>query len=157
MFHADAVLDFSMSTIVYCILIFNLVWLVNYATFYFSFSYHSKRKNLLAFSWFWFFYSYFYFIIIFLKYHPDVNKQPGATEKFKEISAAYEVYQSLIFIFVLFLSIFKLSCFLWDPETKCWIDDLIIVNMICILLTFRKFQFLSSVIVYYYETTTFFS
>ncbi|MFS7980541.1 putative Heat shock protein DnaJ, cysteine-rich [Helianthus anomalus] len=24
-------------------------------------------------------------------YHPDVNKQPGATEKFKEISAAYEV------------------------------------------------------------------
>lgn len=29
--------------------------------------------------------------IILLKYHPDVNKQPGATEKFKEISAAYEV------------------------------------------------------------------
>ena len=26
-----------------------------------------------------------------LKYHPDVNKEPGATEKFKEISAAYEV------------------------------------------------------------------
>lgn len=25
------------------------------------------------------------------KYHPDVNKQPGATEKFKEISTAYEV------------------------------------------------------------------
>ncbi|KAL8117361.1 uncharacterized protein LOC141661910 [Apium graveolens] len=25
------------------------------------------------------------------QYHPDVNKQPGATEKFKEISAAYEV------------------------------------------------------------------
>ncbi|XP_048439863.1 chaperone protein DnaJ-like isoform X2 [Pyrus x bretschneideri] len=24
------------------------------------------------------------------QYHPDVNKQPGATEKFKEISAAYE-------------------------------------------------------------------
>ncbi|MBA0662311.1 hypothetical protein Goklo_006460, partial [Gossypium klotzschianum] len=24
-------------------------------------------------------------------YHPDVNKEPGATEKFKEISAAYEV------------------------------------------------------------------
>ncbi|KAJ4830826.1 hypothetical protein Tsubulata_046014, partial [Turnera subulata] len=26
-----------------------------------------------------------------LQYHPDVNKEPGATEKFKEISAAYEV------------------------------------------------------------------
>ncbi|KAG5523296.1 hypothetical protein RHGRI_035194 [Rhododendron griersonianum] len=25
------------------------------------------------------------------QYHPDVNKQPGATEKFKEISSAYEV------------------------------------------------------------------
>ncbi|KAI7754634.1 hypothetical protein M8C21_023913, partial [Ambrosia artemisiifolia] len=25
------------------------------------------------------------------QYHPDVNKQPGATDKFKEISAAYEV------------------------------------------------------------------
>ncbi|XP_061351279.1 uncharacterized protein LOC133296332 isoform X2 [Gastrolobium bilobum] len=25
------------------------------------------------------------------QYHPDVNKEPGATEKFKEISAAYEV------------------------------------------------------------------
>ncbi|KAJ6696356.1 DNAJ-like protein 1 MITOCHONDRIAL-RELATED [Salix koriyanagi] len=24
-------------------------------------------------------------------FHPDVNKEPGATEKFKEISAAYEV------------------------------------------------------------------
>ncbi|KAK6912235.1 DnaJ domain [Dillenia turbinata] len=24
------------------------------------------------------------------QYHPDVNKEPGATEKFKEISAAYE-------------------------------------------------------------------
>ncbi|KAH9611917.1 hypothetical protein KSS87_003062 [Heliosperma pusillum] len=30
----------------------------------------------------------FYFCF---KYHPDVNKEPGATEKFKEISAAYEV------------------------------------------------------------------
>ncbi|KAK7255216.1 hypothetical protein RIF29_28621 [Crotalaria pallida] len=26
-----------------------------------------------------------------LQYHPDVNKEPGATEKFKEVSAAYEV------------------------------------------------------------------
>ena len=25
------------------------------------------------------------------KYHPDVNKEPGAEEKFKEISNAYEV------------------------------------------------------------------
>lgn len=25
------------------------------------------------------------------KYHPDVNKDPGAEEKFKEINAAYEV------------------------------------------------------------------
>ncbi|EMS54053.1 Chaperone protein DnaJ [Triticum urartu] len=26
-----------------------------------------------------------------IKYHPDVNKEPGATDKFKEISSAYEV------------------------------------------------------------------
>ncbi|MBS7353879.1 MAG: DnaJ domain-containing protein, partial [Erysipelotrichaceae bacterium] len=25
------------------------------------------------------------------KYHPDVNKEPGAEEKFKEINEAYEV------------------------------------------------------------------
>ena len=25
------------------------------------------------------------------KYHPDVNKDPGAEEKFKELNAAYEV------------------------------------------------------------------
>ena len=25
------------------------------------------------------------------QYHPDMNKSPGAEEKFKEISAAYEV------------------------------------------------------------------
>ncbi|PNK07738.1 molecular chaperone DnaJ, partial [Cylindrospermopsis raciborskii S10] len=25
------------------------------------------------------------------KYHPDVNKEPGAEEKFKEINRAYEV------------------------------------------------------------------
>ncbi|GAY65634.1 hypothetical protein CUMW_242640 [Citrus unshiu] len=31
------------------------------------------------------------FAICGFKYHPDVNKEPGATEKFKEISAAYEV------------------------------------------------------------------
>lgn len=28
---------------------------------------------------------------MFSQYHPDVNMQPGATEKFKEIGAAYEV------------------------------------------------------------------
>lgn len=26
-----------------------------------------------------------------MQYHPDMNKGPGAEEKFKEISAAYEV------------------------------------------------------------------
>lgn len=25
------------------------------------------------------------------KYHPDINKEPGAEEKFKEINAAYEI------------------------------------------------------------------
>ena len=25
------------------------------------------------------------------KYHPDINKEPGAEDKFKEINAAYEV------------------------------------------------------------------
>lgn len=30
------------------------------------------------------------------QYHPDMNKSPGAEEKFKEISAAYEVF---IFLF----------------------------------------------------------
>lgn len=40
------------------------------------------------------------FLLLFVfKYHPDVNKQPGATEKFKEISAAYEVYMITDFRF----------------------------------------------------------
>jgi molecular chaperone DnaJ len=26
-----------------------------------------------------------------MQYHPDMNKSPGAEEKFKEVSAAYEV------------------------------------------------------------------
>jgi hypothetical protein len=30
------------------------------------------------------------------QYHPDVNKEPGATEKFKEISAAYEVCSNVM-------------------------------------------------------------
>ncbi|MBP3675292.1 MAG: DnaJ domain-containing protein, partial [Campylobacter sp.] len=25
------------------------------------------------------------------QYHPDINKEPGAEEKFKEINAAYEI------------------------------------------------------------------
>jgi len=29
------------------------------------------------------------------QYHPDMNKSPGAEEKFKEISAAYEVILAL--------------------------------------------------------------
>lgn len=29
--------------------------------------------------------------LICMQYHPDVNKEPGATDKFKEISNAYEV------------------------------------------------------------------
>ncbi|KAI8571196.1 hypothetical protein RHMOL_Rhmol01G0100100 [Rhododendron molle] len=35
--------------------------------------------------------SSFGYFLLSLKYHPDVNKQPGATEKFKKISSAYEV------------------------------------------------------------------
>jgi DnaJ-class molecular chaperone len=31
-----------------------------------------------------------------LQYHPDMNKSPGSEEKFKEISAAYEVSSALI-------------------------------------------------------------
>jgi len=41
-----------------------------------------------------------------LKYHPDVNKDPGATEKFKEISAAYEVCEKdIIDSTILYLSV----------------------------------------------------
>lgn len=34
------------------------------------------------------------------QYHPDLNKGPGAEEKFKEISAAYEVFLLPTFCFV---------------------------------------------------------
>jgi hypothetical protein len=30
-----------------------------------------------------------------MQYHPDMNKSPGAEEKFKEVSAAYEVCSAL--------------------------------------------------------------
>lgn len=43
--------------------------------------------------------------VILLKYHPDVNKQPGATEKFKEISAAYEVCNFFLVSYFLFIFI----------------------------------------------------
>jgi curved DNA-binding protein CbpA len=42
------------------------------------------------------------------QYHPDMNKGPGAEEKFKEISAAYEVILLPIyysFLLHLYLSI----------------------------------------------------
>lgn len=32
-----------------------------------------------------------FFFLLLNQYHPDMNKSPGAEEKFKEISAAYEV------------------------------------------------------------------
>ncbi len=38
-----------------------------------------------------------------LQYHPDVNKQAGAEEKFKEISNAYEVRLQLPFLCLLLL------------------------------------------------------
>jgi hypothetical protein len=43
-----------------------------------------------------------------LQYHPDVNKQAGAEEKFKEISNAYEVRLQLPFPCLLLLLLFAL-------------------------------------------------
>lgn len=37
-------------------------------------------------------------VIYFAQYHPDVNKQEGAEEKFKEISNAYEVPASKFYL-----------------------------------------------------------
>lgn len=34
---------------------------------------------------------------LLVQYHPDVNKQPGAEDKFKEISNAYEVGFEFLF------------------------------------------------------------
>lgn len=45
-------------------------------------------------------------VAILGQYHPDMNKGPGAEEKFKEISAAYEV------IFVPFLPVLSSGNFL---------------------------------------------
>lgn len=43
--------------------------------------------------------------MVFEQYHPDMNKRPGAEDKFKEISAAYEVDSSFLRI-LLRLSVF---------------------------------------------------
>lgn len=53
------------------------------------------------------------------QYHPDMNKSPGAEEKFKEISAAYEVFLFLFHhpvvcfcCYPLYISSLILSCLL---------------------------------------------
>jgi hypothetical protein len=38
------------------------------------------------------------FFLFQFQYHPDMNKSPGAEEKFKEISAAYEVSSALWYL-----------------------------------------------------------
>lgn len=37
-----------------------------------------------------------FLVCFWLQYHPDMNKSPEAEEKFKEISAAYEVIFFLV-------------------------------------------------------------
>ncbi|XP_052722962.1 uncharacterized protein LOC108344043 isoform X3 [Vigna angularis] len=41
------------------------------------------------------------------RYHPDMNKSPGAEEKFKEISAAYEMRRKDLYMIVLVSQVFK--------------------------------------------------
>lgn len=42
-----------------------------------------------------------------LKYHPDMNKNPGAEEKFKEISAAYEMTRKGLYMIALVSQVYK--------------------------------------------------
>eukprot|EP01018_Ginkgo_biloba_P037035 Gb_10995 [translate_table: standard] len=53
-----------------------------------------------------------------LEYHPDMNKSPGAEEKFKEISAAYEVYLDLGMSFAA-LMLYKVGFGLAFPHHCC--------------------------------------
>ena len=48
------------------------------------------------------------FLFFLFQYHPDMNNSPGAEEKFKEISAAYEVSCALCSL---------LKCYVY---AECW-------------------------------------
>lgn len=45
-----------------------------------------------------FLYSTENYLMYIAQYHPDVNKQEGAEEKFKEVSNAYEVLASKFYL-----------------------------------------------------------
>ena len=46
-------------------------------------------------------------LLFSVQYHPDVNKEPGATEKFKEISAAYEVCMESTLLTVMLILLYR--------------------------------------------------
>lgn len=56
-------------------------------------------------------------VFVWKQYHPDMNKGPGAEEKFKEISAAYEVPPSF------FVAYLKNKNTYW-PEKLIWFNML---------------------------------
>lgn len=70
--------------------------------------------------------------MVFEQYHPDMNKGPGAEDKFKEISAAYEVASPVLRILLrlpVFLVVYFCRIWIFVSGITCPLAELMLVKV----------------------------